>query len=549
MPPAPIEPTGRLMSQTNNNPRQGGRKPSSMDTPYQFREENHPLHRHATALVEDLFDAGLAGGNRSHKGQYVRWMLGKVRGDREGNSIPGQGAYANPYAKDSKRDPEYAGWSPDDWEGKFPAFDPSKVKKNNRSRFINQLADSKVSAPFSVSLSAPATFGSTVKEQVENIKKILLTGSYPVETEKQAVRKALDILKYKENDIVQQIRKPLQRELFTVLQQIKTNPKYKKYNILGHNPASGKPDYRIIDLSEASKEIPVFDKSVVDIVEAEQKATAKANKKQEKINKDKQFIEEQERLKKTKQEEALVDKKSIMSKWGEKYPSNDLLFLLADNGVNDAINYAKNEKGEKLTGVPYKDLYYTYPGIWTELNDYIEKEYDYDKKKKASAPAPAEDASISGHIRKIYNEQVAYFNDLQKRRDANKLGDKIPAEPYRPPYSLKQQKESLEKLNKFLTQYGATRVQQFINNYDLKNLRRLMDQIASYEVQTEVAFNYGVELPDLDYSNMSISPASKKKFEKELQDYITRNHSKIEAEAIKDIMYRPTLHFGSGRPE
>jgi hypothetical protein len=134
------------MSQTNGTPRQGGRKPSSMDTPYQFREENHPLHGHATALVDDLFDAGLAGGKRSHKGQYVRWMLGKVRGDREDeneNPVPGEGAYRNPYAKDRRRDPEYAGWSPDMWEGKFPAFNPSLVAEANRSDFVQQLVANK----------------------------------------------------------------------------------------------------------------------------------------------------------------------------------------------------------------------------------------------------------------------------------------------------------------------------------------------------------------------------------------------------------------------
>jgi len=119
-----------------------------MDTPYQLREENHPLHKHATALVDDLFDAGLAGGKRSHKGQYVRWMLGRVRGDREGDPVPGDEAYKRPYAKDPTRFPlavsnpinsRYAGWSPDDWEGKFDPFNPSMISEPKRSKFVKAM--------------------------------------------------------------------------------------------------------------------------------------------------------------------------------------------------------------------------------------------------------------------------------------------------------------------------------------------------------------------------------------------------------------------------
>jgi len=140
------------MSQTNNNPRQGGRKPSSMDTPYQFMGENHPLHRHATALVDDLFDAGLAGGKRSHKAQYVRWMLGRVRGDRDGEPTPGQGAYKHPYPEDKRRKPiatskplntPFAGWSPDDWKGQFAPFNPKDVSEAKRSKFIQAMVDTK----------------------------------------------------------------------------------------------------------------------------------------------------------------------------------------------------------------------------------------------------------------------------------------------------------------------------------------------------------------------------------------------------------------------
>jgi len=67
----------------------------------------------------------------SHKSQYVRWMLGKVKGDRD--------HYDKPYGRDRERDPEYAGWSPDDWEGKYPPFTPTKVKMKNASEFIKAM--------------------------------------------------------------------------------------------------------------------------------------------------------------------------------------------------------------------------------------------------------------------------------------------------------------------------------------------------------------------------------------------------------------------------
>lgn len=84
----------------------------------------------AKSLVDDLQEAGLAGSG-SHKAQYVRWMLGKVRGDR---STP---HYRQPLPKDPKRKPEYAGWSPDDYDGKYPPFNPALVK--NKSKFIEAL--------------------------------------------------------------------------------------------------------------------------------------------------------------------------------------------------------------------------------------------------------------------------------------------------------------------------------------------------------------------------------------------------------------------------
>jgi hypothetical protein len=75
--------------------------PSSMDTPYQLRPEHHPFHKYATNLVEDLFEAGLAGNKRLNKAKYAKELYGtgrttkelvelKDRLDREDPSIVGK---------------------------------------------------------------------------------------------------------------------------------------------------------------------------------------------------------------------------------------------------------------------------------------------------------------------------------------------------------------------------------------------------------------------------------------------------------------------------
>lgn len=69
----------------------------------------------------------------SHKSQYVRWMLGKVRGDREENY------YAKPYGRDRNRTPEYAGWSSEDWDGRYQPFMPTKIKMKSASQFIKDM--------------------------------------------------------------------------------------------------------------------------------------------------------------------------------------------------------------------------------------------------------------------------------------------------------------------------------------------------------------------------------------------------------------------------
>jgi hypothetical protein len=69
----------------------------------------------------------------THKSQYVRWMLGKVRGDREDEH------YDKPHGRDRSRNPEYAGWSPEDWDGKYKPFTATKVKMKNASAFIKAM--------------------------------------------------------------------------------------------------------------------------------------------------------------------------------------------------------------------------------------------------------------------------------------------------------------------------------------------------------------------------------------------------------------------------
>ena len=219
------------------------------------------------------------------------------------------------------------------------------------------------------------SFGSTVAEQVQNIKKTLFSKSSSIEEQKKAVRLALQILKYKENNIIQEARKPLQRELFIVLNQIKSNPNFKTYDLFGQSPASGKPMSRSHDLSEAAKGIPVFDKTIVDVVMEEEKRAEKARKKAEKERDMRLMIEEQERKKREKEEESKVDKNAIFAKWGKKshrgifYIKEELFELLKSHKITDAIDY-EQKNGKKLTGFSGKDLKYAFPMIWNELNDF-----------------------------------------------------------------------------------------------------------------------------------------------------------------------------------
>lgn len=93
----------------------------------------------------------------SHKSQYIRWLLGRVRGDREGQVYSHKSedwdsqdnVYKRPFMKDSKRKPDtknpptetpFAGWRPEDWKGKHPPFTINEVEK--KSKFIQRMKDS-----------------------------------------------------------------------------------------------------------------------------------------------------------------------------------------------------------------------------------------------------------------------------------------------------------------------------------------------------------------------------------------------------------------------
>jgi len=216
-------------------------------------------------------------------------------------------------------------------------------------------------------------FGSTVQEQVDNIKETLYGLHEPFDKQKQAVEKALEILKYKENHIIQEARKPLQRELIIALNDIKNRPTFRQ-NYLP-SPTGSNTGHRIIDRTDLAAEIPVFEKSVVEIVEEEVKKQKRQEKKESKQRMEKSDEETRERLKKEKEEESLVNKEAIMQKYG-KNPETDLFYKMAFVGIKDPIDYDSKDKGIKEIGYSGKELAYTYPGFWTNFESYLNDEYD-----------------------------------------------------------------------------------------------------------------------------------------------------------------------------
>jgi len=237
------------------------------------------------------------------------------------------------------------------------------------------------------------SFGSTVSEQVENILKALLDpylgGS--VERKKQAVRKALEILRYKENQIIQEARKPLQAKLIKALNDIKNKPKTVKYGIFGHSPATGRPESIPIDNTEIAEEIPVFEKSVVDLVEEEVKAEKKQQEKSLKKMQEENDKQREEQDKKDKEYASTVDTQALKDKWGtgkdKKIPSDNLFFTMAERGIRDSFSYDKN-KGDLP---PYKDFFATFGNtFFAKYDDYLQNFYEGEKKLKKLEKEKAE---------------------------------------------------------------------------------------------------------------------------------------------------------------
>ena len=105
--------------------------------------------------LEEILQEEARGG--SHKSQYIRWMLGRVRGDREGNVYSHKSdewsnednVYKPPYRKEDGRRPKnpdappketpFAGWRPEDWEGRHPPFMITKVESG--SKFLKRMRE------------------------------------------------------------------------------------------------------------------------------------------------------------------------------------------------------------------------------------------------------------------------------------------------------------------------------------------------------------------------------------------------------------------------
>lgn len=218
------------------------------------------------------------------------------------------------------------------------------------------------------------SFGSTVKEQTENILKTLSSRNENIERQKKAVRKALEILKYKENHIIQEARKPLQRELFSLLQSIKTKPKFTQFYL--PSPTGGNTGRKDVDLTEVAEEIPVFEKSVVDVVEKEIKAEKRQMNNKKREEDQAKLIEQQEQKKKEEEERSKVNVEALKSKWGKginnKYPSDELFQKMADYGITDSLNYERNKKD-----LPhYKEFIFAFGNtFFSKFEEFLEERY------------------------------------------------------------------------------------------------------------------------------------------------------------------------------
>jgi len=108
-------------------------------------------------LADNLQGAGLIGA--SHKSQYIRWMLGKVRGDRTTDK------YRRPYPQDKKRKPEYAGWEDRPFEAE---------KVGTKSKFIQALIPTEIQPPHNRRWAEPPP------SEVRKRHKIARTEGFPL---------------------------------------------------------------------------------------------------------------------------------------------------------------------------------------------------------------------------------------------------------------------------------------------------------------------------------------------------------------------------------
>ena len=179
----------------------------------------------------------------------------------------------------------------------------------------------------------------TLEDKVKKIREVLFAGHFTRADKKAALIIALNILKYRENHIIQEARKPIQKEIVIMLNDIRKTPIFKKYNIVGHNPASGIPEYRIIDNSDLVNDIPTINPDLLEEIEKDQKANEKARKKADKEKEKRDMIEDQERKERDKKLNAQVDVEAVKKRWG-KYP-DELIAYLVKNKIRDSLDFER----------------------------------------------------------------------------------------------------------------------------------------------------------------------------------------------------------------
>jgi len=223
------------------------------------------------------------------------------------------------------------------YENKYPHLKKNDVKVE--AKVAENVPEEDLNVAFDKDLTVDFSKFTTLEDKVKKIREVLFAGHFTRADKKAALIIALDILKYKENHIIQEARKPIQKEIVIMLNDIRKTPIFKKYNIVGHNPASGIPDYRIIDNSDLVNDIPTINADLLEEIEKDQKANEKARKKADKEREKRDMIEEQERKERDKKLNALVDVEAVKKRWG-KYP-DELIAYLHKNKIEDSLDFAR----------------------------------------------------------------------------------------------------------------------------------------------------------------------------------------------------------------